>query len=167
MLQGALIYLLFLPVAAALPLLFERSDRAVRWLTLLVTVITLCTALLLFHFSSRFQPSVGRWLLYVDHPWIDRYGVRFSLGLDGISLLLVTLTASMALNYSTFHTKPEIMARIIMRALPKSSDGLENYATFTLIEMDEDDLPERLYTKDELQAILFMVAGNIRRRLKR
>src|SRR5512144_2736592 len=93
MLQGALIYLLFLPVVAALPLLFERSDRAVRWLTLLVTVITLCTALLLFHFSSRFQPSIGRWLLYVAHPWIDRYGVRFSLGLDGISLLLVTLTA--------------------------------------------------------------------------
>jgi len=31
-----------------------------------------------------------------------------------------------------------VMARIIMRALPKSSDGLENYATFTLIEMDSD-----------------------------
>jgi hypothetical protein len=30
------------------------------------------------------------------------------------------------------------MARIIMRALPKSSDGLENYATFTLIELDSD-----------------------------
>jgi len=52
--------------------------------------------------------------------------------------VLATLTASMALNYSAFHTKPEVMARIIMRALPKSSDGLENYATFTLIEMDSD-----------------------------
>ena len=52
--------------------------------------------------------------------------------------VLATLTAAMALNYTTFHTKPEVMARIIMRALPKSSDGLENYATFTLIEMDAD-----------------------------
>jgi hypothetical protein len=52
--------------------------------------------------------------------------------------VLATLTASMALNYSRFHTKPEIAARIIMNALPKSSDGLENYATFTLIEIDSD-----------------------------
>jgi hypothetical protein len=52
--------------------------------------------------------------------------------------VLATLTASMALNYSTTHTKPEIAARIIMRALPRSSDGLENYATFTLIELDAD-----------------------------
>jgi hypothetical protein len=52
--------------------------------------------------------------------------------------VLATLTASMALNYSTSHTKPEIAARIIMRALPKSSDGLENYATFTMIELDAD-----------------------------
>ena len=52
--------------------------------------------------------------------------------------VLATLTASMALNYSSFHTKPEIAARIIMRALPKSSDGEENYATFTLIEIDAE-----------------------------
>lgn len=52
--------------------------------------------------------------------------------------VLATLTASMAINYATFHTKPEISARIIMRALPKSSDGLENYATFTLIEIEGD-----------------------------
>lgn len=52
--------------------------------------------------------------------------------------VLATLTAAMAINYSTFHTKPDIAARIIMRALPKSSDGLENYATFTIIEIEPD-----------------------------
>ncbi len=52
--------------------------------------------------------------------------------------VLATLTVSMAINYSAFHTKPEIAARIIMRALPKSGDGLENYATFTLIEIDAE-----------------------------
>lgn len=52
--------------------------------------------------------------------------------------VLASLTATMALNYSTFHTKPDIAARIIMNALPKSSDGLENYATFTLIEIEAD-----------------------------
>lgn len=54
--------------------------------------------------------------------------------------VLATLTATMAMKYSTLHTKPEIAARIIMDALPKSSDGKENYATFTLIEQESDGL---------------------------
>ena len=52
--------------------------------------------------------------------------------------VLSTLTATMALKYARFHTKPEIFARIIMEALPKSSDGRESYATFTIIELDSD-----------------------------
>ena len=52
--------------------------------------------------------------------------------------VLATLTATMALKYTKLHTKPEVAARIIMNALPKSSDGKENYATFTIIEMDSD-----------------------------
>lgn len=50
--------------------------------------------------------------------------------------VLATLTATMALKYTKMHTKPEIAARIIMNALPKSSDGKESYATFTIVEMD-------------------------------
>lgn len=52
--------------------------------------------------------------------------------------VLATLTATMALKYTKLHTKPEVAARIIMNALPKSSDGKENYATFTIIELDSD-----------------------------
>jgi len=52
--------------------------------------------------------------------------------------VLATLTATMALKYSRLHTKPEVAARIIMNALPKSSDGKESYATFTIIELDSD-----------------------------
>jgi hypothetical protein len=44
----------------------------------------------------------------------------------------------MAVKYTRFHTKPEVAARIIMKALPKSSDGKENYATFTIIEIEPD-----------------------------
>jgi hypothetical protein len=51
--------------------------------------------------------------------------------------VLATLTASMALNYTSFHTKPDVAANIFMRALPKSSEGKESYATFTIIEMEE------------------------------
>lgn len=52
--------------------------------------------------------------------------------------VLATLTATMALKYTKLHTRPEVAARIIMNALPKSSDGKESYATFTIIEMDSD-----------------------------
>ncbi len=52
--------------------------------------------------------------------------------------VLATLTATMAAKYTKLHTKPEIAARIIMNALPKSSDGKENYATFTIIELEPD-----------------------------
>jgi hypothetical protein len=52
--------------------------------------------------------------------------------------VLATLTATMAMKYTTLHTKPEVAARIIMNALPKSSDGKKNYATFTIIELEAD-----------------------------
>ena len=54
--------------------------------------------------------------------------------------VLATLTASMALNYSSFHTKPEVAANIFMRALPKSADGKESYATFTIIEIEDEGM---------------------------
>ena len=79
-------------------------------------------------FISRRIKEEGRTILVLSDG--VGHGVKASV--------LASLTATMALNYSRFHTKPEIAARIIMNALPKSSDGLENYATFTLIEIEAD-----------------------------
>jgi hypothetical protein len=53
--------------------------------------------------------------------------------------VLATLTATMALNYSRFHTKPEIAAKIIMDVLPADEEK-PNYATFTVIEIEKDGL---------------------------
>lgn len=52
--------------------------------------------------------------------------------------VLATLTATMALKYTKLHTKPGVAAKIIMATLPKSSDGKESYATFTIIELDDE-----------------------------
>jgi hypothetical protein len=43
----------------------------------------------------------------------------------------------MALKYTHLHTKPEIAAKFIMQTLPKS-DEKESYATFTIIELEDD-----------------------------
>lgn len=52
--------------------------------------------------------------------------------------VLATMTATMALNYTSLYKRPESAARIIMKALPRSTDGRENYATFTIIELESD-----------------------------
>ena len=67
--------------------------------------------------------------------------------------VLATLTATMAMKYTTLHTKPEIAARVIMNALPKSSDGKENYATFTIIELEKDG-QVRIYNYDNPPLII-------------
>lgn len=54
--------------------------------------------------------------------------------------VLAHLTTTMAIKYARFHTKPGIFAQIIMDALPKSSDGKESYATFTILDLEPDGL---------------------------
>ena len=39
-----------------------------------------------------FVPGVAGWQAGVDYAWIPSWGARFSLGVDGISLMLVLLT---------------------------------------------------------------------------
>jgi NADH-quinone oxidoreductase subunit M len=41
--------------------------------------------------------SSGHWVQQLSVPWIPRLGIRFALGLDGLSLLLVTLTGFLGL----------------------------------------------------------------------
>lgn len=81
-------------------------------------------------FQSNIIKEEGRTILVMSDG--IGHGIKASV--------LATLTATMALKYTGFHTKPEVAARIIMNALPKSSDGKENYATFTIIEYDNDGL---------------------------
>ena len=79
-------------------------------------------------FQSNIIREEGRTILVLSDG--IGHGIKASV--------LATLTVTMALNYTKFHTKPEVAAQIIMDALPKSSDGKENYATFTIIELETD-----------------------------
>lgn len=81
--------LIFLPLAAAgLCLLLRHHPRVSRWLALVVTGTVMLVTIGLFVVAD----GRGGWLLYEDYPWIAPFGVRYTLGLDGISLLLVLLT---------------------------------------------------------------------------
>jgi len=92
MLNASLTFLLFMPLAAGVSMLFEKDDRVVRWISLLITSAALGISLMFFFALSPSYFSFGRWLLHVDIPWIDSFGAHYSLGLDGISLVLVVLS---------------------------------------------------------------------------
>jgi len=80
-------------------------------------------------FLSRLVKEEGRTVLVLSDG--VGHGIKASV--------LATLTATMALNYTSFHTKPEIAAQIIMDVLPSSGE-MPNYATFTVIEIESDGL---------------------------
>lgn len=78
-------------------------------------------------FQSKIFREEGRTIMVLSDG--IGHGIKASV--------LATLTATMALKYTKLHTRPEIAARIIMNVLPKSSDGKESYATFTIIELED------------------------------
>jgi NADH-quinone oxidoreductase subunit M len=85
--------LLVLPLAGALLCLaLCRFSTVCRWLAVLVAGAELLLAIWLF-VTLGSGGAGGEWLLYEDASWIGRFGIRYTLGLDGISLLLVLLTA--------------------------------------------------------------------------
>ncbi len=82
--------LIFLPLAGALLCLLRRSrPEECRALALGITGAVFGFTLWLF---LRFRGAGSGWLLSEDYAWIDRFGIRYTLGLDGLSLLMVLLT---------------------------------------------------------------------------
>ena len=82
--------LLWLPLGGALLcLLFRHSSNLCRWISLLTTLAVLAVVI------GMAVVSIGGsgWFYYEDAAWIEAFGIRYTLGMDGISLLLVLLTA--------------------------------------------------------------------------
>jgi NADH-quinone oxidoreductase subunit M len=82
-------WMLWLPIAVGLAG-FVWPRRAVAWLALTGSLATLGMAIALV---AGFDTGVAGLQYTVDHAWIPDLGVRYQLGVDGISLFLVLLTA--------------------------------------------------------------------------
>ena len=89
---GDLTLLVFLPTLGALGLLFIP-----RRMTSELFIAALGSALLTFFWSLwilwRFDPAAGEMQLVERFSWIPAYGIDYSVGVDGLSLFLVLLTA--------------------------------------------------------------------------
>jgi NADH-quinone oxidoreductase subunit M len=85
--------LIFAPLAAAAVAALIRSKRWLRWWTLLST-----TAIALFSLRlwAGFDPGTARFQFMEHATWIPGLKINYTLGIDGISLLLVLLTTLLA-----------------------------------------------------------------------
>ena len=68
----------------------DEQARAVRWLALVGSVVSFLVTLPLY---SRFQLGTSAMQFVENQPWIERFNVNYHLGVDGISLWFVLLTA--------------------------------------------------------------------------
>jgi NADH-quinone oxidoreductase subunit M len=99
----------FLPLLGGIAILFIPSQRltAIRWTALAIAWMELLLALVLMLAYSQAGVSIatsaignapnGTFLYNEQVTWIASLGINYSLGVDGISLLLVTLTALLTL----------------------------------------------------------------------
>ncbi len=87
--------IIFLPLAGGvLALCFARRPMLCRWTSLGATVLALLLVVYLFTLGLKVRSwPTGNWLLAEDLSWIESLGIRYSLGLDGISLMLILLTS--------------------------------------------------------------------------
>lgn len=74
-------------LTAAVP---AARRTAAKWLALLFSLATLALAVLV---AIRFDPTGDRYQLTESRPWIADFGVRYELGVDGIGVVLIGLTA--------------------------------------------------------------------------
>lgn len=90
--NNLLTYLIFSPLAGALIVLFldKTKHNAMRWIALLSTLFTFALAIVLF---LRFDASEAGFQFFKETAWIEAIDVAYRVGVDGISLLLVMLTA--------------------------------------------------------------------------
>ncbi len=89
--MGVLAWITLLPLfGAGLVMLVPREEEAIhRGLGLLTSLVTFAVSLLIL---ADFDAGKAGFQLEVDKVWIAPLGIRFHLGIDGISLWLVLLT---------------------------------------------------------------------------
>ncbi len=81
--------LVFLPLAGAVALLVVPDEKLVKIWTLAVTLVTAVVSLPLYWL---FDPTTARYQFAEHHAWIPSLNINYTLGIDGISLLLVLMT---------------------------------------------------------------------------
>ncbi len=139
---------IWIPIVAGLVLLaIGRDDRApmVRWLALLASLVAFAVTLPLY---TGFDHASAAMQFVEQAPWIQRFGVNYGLGVDGIALWFVLLTAFITIivviagweviekNVAGYYASFLILSGLMVGVF-SATDGLLFYVFFeaTLIPM--------------------------------
>lgn len=81
-----------IPVVGAVVILTmpPRLRPHVKWVALVASLVVLAISVVL---AVRFEPGGDQYQFVESRSWIPAFGTRYALGLDGIALALVILTA--------------------------------------------------------------------------
>ncbi|NCN70728.1 MAG: NADH-quinone oxidoreductase subunit M [Rhodoferax sp.] len=91
--MGLLSLAIWTPIAFGVVLLaLGRDDqaRAVRWVALIGAVVSLLVTLPLY---TQFNVTTAAMQFVENTPWFERFNVNYHLGIDGISVWFILLTA--------------------------------------------------------------------------
>ncbi len=112
--------LVFLPVAGAAVTLFLRGDTVLKLWAVAVTVLEAVVSIALW---TAFQTGTHLFQFPEFHDWIPTLHIKYALGIDGISLLLVLLTTFVmplcvlcSWNYIKVRVKEFLFALLVMEA---------------------------------------------------
>lgn len=83
--------LIFLPIAGAIAILLIKrtAETFIKWTAFLISVMTFILSLPLF---IGFDKTTSAMQFTETHEWVPDWGIRYALGVDGISVLFVLLT---------------------------------------------------------------------------
>lgn len=84
--------LIWLPVVGAILVLMTGSDKHAPWARAIAIAVTIANLLLCIPLYLGFMPDSFAMQFQEDHLWIRAYQIRYTLGIDGISLVMVILT---------------------------------------------------------------------------
>lgn len=83
----------FLPLVGVLVLFFLKDDLKIKLTALVASLLTLAVSLVLFF---NFDQKTPVFQFAEKLPWIPAYNINYVLGVDGISIMLIVLTALIA-----------------------------------------------------------------------
>jgi len=101
--------IVFTPLLGVLLLLFVpgRAHRAIRWIALAAALGSLVSSLVLL----GYDPAGSEFQFREDLPWIEAFGMRYTIGVDGLSMVLVLLTTILSV-VSIFYSWEPIRRRV-------------------------------------------------------
>lgn len=84
--------LIWLPILGAILVLMTGNDKHANLARLIAVLVAVCCLLLCIPLYLYFDPTSYAMQYREDYLWIAAYGIHYSLGIDGISLVMIILT---------------------------------------------------------------------------